>query len=190
MQAREYPRNHHAPTGNQFVDRMVRAAKLEPSVYEEIERDGGALPQAMGVVVLSSVAAGIGTLATGGLIGLAGGTVAALIGWYVWALITYLVGTKVLPESGTHADMGEMLRTIGFSSSPGLLRIFGFIPVVGVLIQLAASVWMFVAMITAVRQALDYTSTRRAVGVALIGWLIQLVLIALLYALVGGVPTA
>ncbi|MBD3314379.1 MAG: hypothetical protein GF344_01215 [Chitinivibrionales bacterium] len=188
MQATDYPTNHHTPAGNQFIDRMLRAAKLEPGVYEEVEADESSFGQAMGVVVLSSIAAGIGTFTTGGFGGLLLGTIAALLGWYVWAFITFFVGTKFLPEAQTSADQGQMLRTIGFSSSPGLLRIFGIIPVVGLIIQLAASIWMLVAMVIAVRQALDYTSTGRAIGVCLIGWLIQFVVIAILFALVGIVP--
>jgi hypothetical protein len=95
------------------------------------------------------------------------------VGWFIWAGLTFLIGTKILPEPQTKADLGELLRTIGFSASPGVLRIFGMIPLLGGLIALAASVWMLVAMIVAVRQALDYTSTGRAVGVCVIGWLVQ-----------------
>ncbi len=96
-----------------------------------------------------------------------------LVGWFIWAALTFLIGTKILPEPQTKADLGELLRTIGFSASPGVLRIFGMIPLLGGLIALAASVWMLVAMVVAVRQALDYTSTGRAVGVCAIGWLVQ-----------------
>ena len=41
-------------------NRMIRAAKLDVSLYEEVEADTGATGQAMLVVVLSSLAAGIG----------------------------------------------------------------------------------------------------------------------------------
>ncbi len=81
-----------------FVDRMIRAAKLDAGLYEEVEADQGALGQAMGIVVLSSVSTGIGLLHTGGLEGVAIGTVMALSGWYVWAFLTYFIGTKLLPE--------------------------------------------------------------------------------------------
>ncbi len=166
-------------------NRVIRAAKLDVNLYEEVEADKGALGQAMIVVVLSSLAAGIGTIATGGLGGILLGTIAALIGWYVWAFITYVIGTKLLAQSQTKADYGELLRTIGFSSSPGLIRVFGIIPGLAGIAFFVAGIWMLVAMVIAVRQALDYTSTLRAVGVCLIGWIIQAVLLGFLFAVLG-----
>ena len=164
-----------------FKDRIIRAAKLDINLYEEVEADKGALRQAMGVVVLSSIAAGVGSIETVGFKGILVGTITALIGWYVWAYLTYFIGTKLLPEPQTKADHGELLRTIGFSSSPGLIRILGIIPGLARLVFLIASIWMLVAMIIAVRQALDYQSTLRAVGVCIIGWIIQAIVLGLFF---------
>ena len=158
-----------------MVDRMVRAAKLDPQLYEEVEADKGALGQALGVVVLASIAGGVGSGGLGGLSGFFIGTAAALIGWFVWAALTYFIGTRILPEPDTRADLGELLRTIGFASSPGLLRVLGLIPGVTRIVFLISGIWMLVAMIIAVRQALDYRSTLRAVGVCVIGWIVQIV---------------
>ncbi len=171
-----------------FWDRIIRAAKLDVHLYEEVEADKGAMGQAMGVVVLSSVAAGVGTIARGGLGGMLIGTILALVGWYIWAYITYFIGTKLLPEPQTKADYGELLRTIGFSSSPGLIRVLSIIPGLGPVVFLVASIWMLVAMIIAVRQALDYESTLRAVGVCVIGWIIQALILMLLFSILGGAP--
>ena len=168
-----------------FQDRIIRAAKLDVNLYEEVEADKGAMRQAMAVVILSSVAAGIGTITRAGILGIVMGTVSALVGWYVWAYVTYLIGTKLLPEPQTKADPGELLRTIGFSSSPGLIRILGLIPGLGRLVFFVASIWMLVAMVIAVRQALDYRSTLRAIGVCVIGWVIQVVIFLLLFAIFG-----
>ena len=168
-----------------FQDRMIRAAKLDVNLYEEVEADKNTMGQAMGVVVLSSVAAGIASFSVAGVGGILMGTIAALIGWYVWALITYIIGTKLLPEPQTSADHGELLRTIGFSSSPGVIRILGIIPGLYWLVSIVASVWMLVAMVIAVRQALDYNSTLRAVGVCLIGWVIQAIFLALMFSIFG-----
>ncbi len=169
-----------------FTDRIVRAAKLDVNLYEEVEADRGALRQAMGVVVLSSIAAGIGSFESAGVGGIITGTIGALIAWYVWAYITYFVGTRFLREPQTQADHGELLRTIGFSSSPGLIRVLGVIPGLAGIVFFVASVWMLVAMVIAVRQALDYQSTLRAVGVCVIGWVAQIVILMLLFAILGG----
>lgn len=171
---------------NLFVDRMIRAAKLDIHLYEEVEADKNAMGQAIGVVVLSSLAAGIGAISVQGAGGIVMGTIFALVGWFLWAFLTYVIGTKLLPESQTRADYGELLRTIGFSSSPGLIRVLGIIPGLQSIVFLAAGIWMLVAMVIAVRQALDYQSTWRAVGVCLIGWLVQILLLGLLFVAIGG----
>ncbi len=158
---------------NRFSDRLLRAAKLDASLYEEVEADKGAMGQAMAVVVLSSIAAGVGGIEKAGIGGVFTGTILALIGWYIWAYLTYIIGTRLLPMPETEADYGELLRTIGFSSSPGLIRVLGIIPGLTGIVFMVAGVWMLVAMVIAVRQALDYQSTLRAVGVCIIGWIIQ-----------------
>lgn len=173
-----------------FWQRIIRAAKLDAHVYEEVEQDTKAMPQAMAVVLLSAVAAGIGSVTQIGLGGIFFVALIGLIAWYVWAMLTYLIGTKLLPEPQTKANLGELLRTIGFSSSPGLIRILGVIAGLQRVIFPLAAAWMLVAMVIAVKCALDYKSTWRAVGVCLIGWLIQLVLLVVLFSFFGGLQTA
>lgn len=169
-----------------LTDRMIRAARLDVSLYEEVEADKNTMGQATTVVVLSSVAAGIGSFAEGGVAGIIIMTLGTLLGWYVWAYLTYFIGTRLLAEPQTRADLGELLRTIGFSSSPGLLRVLGIIPGVNRVVSVGAGLWMLVAMIIAVRQALDYTSTWRAIAVCAIGWVVQILLLVLLFAALGG----
>ncbi len=168
---------------NSLWQRMIRASKLEVNLYEEVEADTTATSQAMLVVILSSLAAGIASLGDAGIGGLIWGTLGALVGWFVWAYLTYLIGTRVLPEPQTEADVGQLLRTIGFSSAPGVIRIFGIIPLFRQFFFFLAGLWMLVAMIIAVRQALDYRSTGRAVIVCLIGWLAQVIVLWLFMAL-------
>jgi hypothetical protein len=167
-----------------LVDRMVRAAKLDVRLFEEVEGDRGSQMQAVGVVVLASVAFGIGTGA--GIGGVVSGTIAGVLGWYLWALITYIVGTRFLPEATTRADHGELLRTMGFANAPGVVSVLGVIPGLRGIAIAVAQVWMLVAAIIAIRSALDYRSTTRAVVVVVIGWLIRAVLLILLVTLLGG----
>ena len=169
-----------------LTDRMIRAAKLDIHLYEEVEADQQALGQAMTAVVLSSVAAGVATISSVGVSGLFWGTLAALASWFIWAFLTYFIGTRILPEPQTQSNVGELLRTTGFSSSPGVLRVFGVIPVLGSLVFFIAAVWMLVAMVIAVRQALDYKSTARAVGVCVLGWIVLVVVNLLLFGILGG----
>ena len=163
-----------------FSQRVIGAAKLDLPIYQEVQADTYATGQAIAVVVLSSLAQGIGALAQGGLRGLALGAVTVLIGWCVWVTIVYLIGAKLLPEPQTRSDFGALLRATGFAASPGLLRVLGLVPGLGFLIVAAVSVWMFLAVVIAVRQALDYESIERTVGVCLLGWFLQVVIVAML----------
>jgi hypothetical protein len=166
-----------------FKDRIIRAALLDKYIYEEVEGDKDALFQAMGVVVMSSIAAGIGSIGHMGFGGIISGTITALIGWFMWAYLTYFIGAKFLPEPQTEADPGQLLRTIGFASSPGLIRIIGIIPGLASIVSFIASIWMLIAMVIAVRQALDYESTVRAVIVCVIGWIIYALIFWVFYSI-------
>jgi hypothetical protein len=144
-------------------DRMIRAAKLDPALYEEVEARPEAITQSMMVVLMSSVAYGIGAYPYLGLNGLVFGPLVALVLWFLWAYVTFIVGTRLFPEPNTRSDVGELLRTIGFASSPGVLRIFGIVlgQSLAALLFFAVGVWMLLAMVVAVRQALDYESKNR-----------------------------
>ena len=168
-----------------FANRIIRAGKLDVTLYEEVEHDKTAMGQAIGVIVLSSLAAGIGTLGIG-LKGMGINAIGAIIGWYIWAYLTYFIGTRFLAEPQTEADHGQLLRTIGFASAPGFLRVLGIVPGIRGFVFLLTSIWMLVAMVIAVRQALDYTSTLRAVGVCLLGWIVQAIILSGIYFFIGG----
>jgi len=168
-----------------LVDRMIRAAKLDPQLYEEVEADTTAMTQAVTVVVVSSIAAGIGSLMADGGLGLFWGTIVALAGWLLWSFVVYVIGAKLLPEEQTEADYGQLLRTIGFSASPGVLRILGFLPVLGWVVNIVCGIWMLAAMVIAVRQALDYQGTGRAVLVCILGWIAYMILFFVVSAILA-----
>ena len=155
-----------------ILERVIGAALLKREVYEEVEADTSATPTAAAIVVLSSIAGGIGGLGTTGAAGLVAGVVIGLAGWAAWALITYFIGTRMLPGPETRADWGQLARTLGFARAPALLLVFAAVPGIGAAGNLIATIvffWGLAAMVVAVRAALDYDSTWRAVGVVLIG---------------------
>ena len=154
-----------------MVDRMVGASRLDIHIFEEVEAETAATKQALSVVLLVALATGIASMGTIGVPGLLVGVVVSVAGWAIWAWIVYFIGTKIIPEHETHADWGQLARSLGFAQSPGVLRVFGVVPGVGGIIFLVVSVWMLVSMVIAVRQALDYTSTLRAIGVVLLGFI-------------------
>ena len=155
-----------------FVMRLIGALALDPVTYEEVEADRSATGQALLVVVLSSVGAGIGArgLGSGSMQSMVFISALSLIAWMAWALLTYQIGVKLMPEPATRSDVGELMRTIGFSAAPGMLRIFGIVPGAAIPAFGVTAVWMLIAMVVAVRQALDFTSTARAVAVCGLGW--------------------
>lgn len=165
-----------------FTRRVLRAAVLDGRVYEEVEPDTRATGQAIGIILLTSVAGGVGWLGLGApnAQSLVAGIIGSLVGWMAWATLTYLIGTRLLPEPQTRADVGQLLRTTAFASAPGVLRVLGVVPVVGPAFYALVSLWMLLAMIVAVRHALDYRSTSRAVGVCIVGWALSLVMAAII----------
>ena len=159
-----------------FAARIQGVLLLDVKTFEEIESDTNANLQAFLVVVGASVAAGVGAGVRLGVTGLLRETFGALIGWVMWAAVTWVIGSKLLPEPQTRTDMGELLRVIGYAYAPNLFGFFAFIPALGVVISTLVAFWLLAATILAVRQALDYVSTWRAAAVVLIGWLIFVVI--------------
>ena len=171
-----------------FTTRILRAALLDTNTYEEVEADTTANWQALAVVVLAALAMGIGSVENSGISGIFWHTLVAVAGWYVWAFVTYFIGTRLLPTSDTVADHGELLRTIGFSSGPGILRVLMIFPPLSLWVFGISTLWMLVAMVVAVRQALDYTSTLRAIAVCAIGFPIYVLSVLLSIVVLGPWP--
>jgi hypothetical protein len=180
-----------------LVNRMIRAAMLDPRLYEEVEHDRSATSQAMQVVIIVALAGGIGgalwkllTLSPiDAVTGLIGGILAAVLGWLVWAFVTYIIGAKIFGGTATY---GEMLRTLGFAQSPNVLLVFmgvlGAIPLIGGLLRLALLIWVLLAGLIAIRQALD-VSTGKAVLTAIIGWIVMAIIVGIVASVFGiGLP--
>jgi hypothetical protein len=163
-----------------FGERVVGAMSLKASTFQEIEHDTTAMGQAAGVIVLAAVSTGIGNVYYGGVSGIVSGIIMSLIGYAVWSLVVWLVGTKVMADPATKADFPETFRTIAFAAAPGVLGIVTIIPILGWLLLFVLWLWQIAAMVVAVREVLDYTDTIKAVIVVVIGWLIQLVVMAIL----------
>ena len=152
---------------------MIGAASLDPRVYEEVEADHSATVQALAVVALAALATGIGHDDDWFAIG---HVVRALFMWIIWAGLSYAVGVYLIPEPQTNANFGQMLRTIGFAASPGILRFFRFIPFLGPMISFVVGIWIVLAMVVAIRQALDFKSLGRAAVVCLIAWFVSMLM--------------
>ena len=155
-----------------FFNRVFRAIKIDIDLYEEVEVDKSATIQAGMVVVLSSLAAGVGAIHLGAS-NLLLAPLLSLLSWYVWAYIIYFVGVKIFPDPETKSDHGELLRTIGFSSAPGIIRVFGFTPTLMTVTFIGSAFWMLACMVVAVKSALDYKSMWKAFGVVVFAWVIQ-----------------
>lgn len=163
-----------------FGERVVGALKLDPNTFEEIERDPTAMGQAIGVIALAAVSAGIGNIWYGGISGILFGIISSLIGYVLWAVVVWLVGTKVMPDPATKADFPETFRVIAFAAAPGLFGAVTIIPLLGWLLMFLIWVWSIAAMVVAVRQVLDYSDTFKAAIVVLIGFVVNLVVWATL----------
>lgn len=168
-----------AMTHRSFGERFTGAMRLNTAVYEEVEADTGATGQAAVVVALVAIASAIGGVDKE--YGWIGGLVATFVGWGLWSGMTYLIGDKLL---GGTATWGELLRTIGFAMSPGVFYVLGFLPLLGWLVEAIVGIWMLVAGVVAVRQALDF-GTLRALLTVVVGFIPYLILRAVLFAVLG-----
>jgi hypothetical protein len=172
-----------------MINRVVRAAMLDVDLYEEVEADSSLTQEALMVVILVSIASGIGSFLAGviggdigaALIGLILGVVMGVLGYYIWAYITYFVGTNLF--EGT-ADVGEMLRTLGYASGPRVLGVLAFVPCLGPLAGLVGALWALVAGVIAVRQALDFDTTK-AILTVIIGWVIVFIITVVIGTVLG-----
>jgi len=155
-----------------FLNRIYRSIKIDPEVFNEVQKDKKATLSAAFVVLLSSSAAGIGAshLGAGNFI-LA--PVLSLASWFVWAYIVYFVGVKLFPDTKTKTTQVALLRAIGFSSAPGIIRVFGFNEDLMTVTFIGAAFWMLVCMVVAVRETLNYKSLWKALGVVIISWFVQ-----------------
>ena len=159
-----------------FLNRCLRAAKLDAALFQELIDDPKMFNQALIVVFIYSMASAYGTFG-----GIGGATktnivmITTFLGWYVWAFSTYIIGARFLPGADTHPDRKAVYRVLGFASAPGILRVLGFMPGFGILVILAASGWMVAAGAIGVKQALNYENYNRALGVCIIGMIISIV---------------
>jgi hypothetical protein len=171
---------------NSFLQRLIGAAALDAAIYEEVEADPAAIGQAMAVVVLSSLSAGFGATGFGGnLAAMPFFAIVSLMSWAAWALVTFEIGSRLMAAPETRVSLGQLLRTMGFAATPGMISALGFMPGLTIPVFTVASVWMLIAMVIAVRQALDYSSTARAVAVCILGWALAIgmsVVLGLLFA--------
>jgi hypothetical protein len=155
-----------------FLNRIYRSVKIDPEVFSEVQKDKNATISAGIVVVLSSIAAGFGATSLGvGNFILA--PVFSLLSWFVWAYIVYFVGVKLFPDVKTKTTQFALLRAIGFSSAPGIIRIFGINESLMTVTFVGAAFWMLACMVVAVKETLNYKSLWKALGVVIISWFVQ-----------------
>ena len=169
-----------------FFNRVIRAIKIDIDLYEDVEKDKSATIQAGIVDVLSSLAAGVGALQMGASNFLLA-PVLSLLSWYVWAYVIYFVGVKLFGGPKTQSNHGELLRTIGFSSAPGLIRVFGVTPDLMTVTFIGSAFWMLACMVVAVKSALDYDSLWKSLGVVIVAWLFQAFFLFLVIVLFKGI---
>ena len=168
---------------SRFLNRFFRAAKLDVGLYQEIVEDGRTMNQALIVMFIYCMASAYGTFGRTGATGINIGMITTLLGWYVWAFSTYIVGARFVPETQTKPDRKAIIRVLGFASAPGVLRVLGFMEGLGIAIILIAATWMVAAATVGVKQALSYESTSRALGVCIIGLIISAVFQGFMFVL-------
>ena len=179
-----YGGTYTQPAGRRsFTDRMVAAARLDRSAYEEVEHDRGATSQAAIVILVAAVAAAIGQADEGGN-GLVAGLIGGLLAWLVSSAFIYVAGTRIIPSDRVEADLGQVLRTQGFAAVPNLLLFVAAIPLFGGLVALAVGIWYLITRVIAIQAALE-SSLGRAVGIAIIAVILEFIVLGLIGLVFG-----
>ena len=155
-----------------FFNRVFRSIKIDPDVYDEVQKDKTATLSAAIVVVISSLAAGVAAKQLGAS-SFIFAPILSLVSWFVWAYIVYFVGVKLFPDVKTKTTHAALLRAIGFSSAPGIIRVFGFTPELMTVTFIGSALWMLACMVVAVRQTLNFKSLWKALGVVVMSWFVQ-----------------
>ena len=161
-----------------YFQRLQKAIMLDVSFYEEVENDKKFTDQAMMTVVLVSIVQGL-MIAGFAPIALVQGILGSLLRFIIWAFFIAFVGTRILPEPETKSNTGELIRKLGFAYAPGLLVIFKALPSISSFVDPIVVILQLAAMTIAVRQALDFNSTVRAVGVCIVAFLLMIVALTL-----------
>ena len=155
-----------------LLNRIYRSIKIDPEVFNEVQKDKNATLSAAIVVLLSSTAAAVG-VAHLGMTSFLLAPILSLVSWFIWAYIVYFVGVKLFPDVKTKTSHAALLRTIGFSSAPGIIRVLGFNPDLMTATFIGSAFWMLACMVVAVRQTLNFNSLWRALWVVIISWFVQ-----------------
>jgi len=170
-----------------FFRRFIGTLALDASIFEEIEADRRAWLQSIVVLVAASCGARIAAIEFGVTESdrFIAGVIVALGGLLVWVSVVAVIGRYVLAQPQTHSDVPELLRTLGFATAPGVfLSLAAIRPAAPVVVGIVF-IWMIAAAVIAIRQALDYTATGRAVAVCLLGGLLSLGAVAAFVAMFG-----
>jgi hypothetical protein len=169
-----------------LTGRVIGALQADVKTLTEIEADPNAMGQAVTVIVVAGVAGLIGNFFRVGLTGGILSLISSLVGYALFSLMVFLIGTKLMPEPTTKADFNETFRVVGFAAAPGVFNILAIIPFIGPLISLLVAIWSLVIGVIAVREVLDYSNTGRAIIVcviaAVICWLVLFIVLLPLFA--------
>ena len=161
-----------------YFQRLKKAIFLDVAFYEEVEKDKKFNDQAIITVALVSIVQGL-MIAGFAPIALVQGILGSLIRFVIWAFFIAFVGTRILPEPETESNTGELIRTLGFAYAPGLLVVLKIIPIISTFVDPFVTILQLAAMTIAVRQALDFNSTVRAVGVCIVAFILMIIALTL-----------
>ena len=166
----------------------VRAALLRREVARQAADDPEVILKSLGVVLLSAIVLSLGLLnvveegitqpdLSWSLLGDRLITVwlvliTMLLGWVLWALIVYLLGSKFL---GGKAVFHQLLRVIGLCYGPGVLLMLVQVPNAGLVATPIAGLWVLVAATAGVKEVQE-TDWIAAVLTTLLGWAIFFVI--------------
>tara|TARA_Y100001935_G_C17058942_1_gene385750 strand:+ start:15 stop:557 length:543 start_codon:yes stop_codon:yes gene_type:complete len=155
----------------EFLNIVFKSIKLDKSLYSDNKNFGEASIYFAGLIMILDGMAGAVAANTIMQTAIAMSGLTAILTWFVWAILIYVIGVKLFPEKNTKVPFKKVLTGVGFAHAPGLLRFFAITPDLMIPIIFLTQFWIFAALILSTKQILNLKSNLKSFGIVFLSFL-------------------
>ena len=156
----------------EFLNIIFKSIKLDKTLYSDNKNFGEAAIYFAGLIMILDGMAGAVAANTIMQTAIAMSGLTAILTWFVWAILIYVIGVKLFPEKNTKVPFKKVLTGVGFAHAPGLLRFFAITPDLMIPIIFLTQFWIFAALILSTKQILNLKSNLKSFGIVFLSFLI------------------
>ena len=156
----------------EFLNIIFKSIKLDKTLYSDNKNFGEASIYFAGLIMILDGMAGAVAANTVIKTAVAMSGLTAILSWFVWAILIFVIGVKLFPEKNTKVSFKKVLTAVGFAHAPGLLRFFAVTPNLMIPIIFLTQFWIFAALIISTKQILNLKSNIKSFGIVFLSFLI------------------